>query len=72
MLERILRKILPYRIVRKDDYMVRFFLWGSRGYTDSNSGPIQKDQLVARVAALEIGTIGFYKTEKGTLKYGRN
>lgn len=38
MLEQILRKILPYRIVRHDDYMVRFFLWGSRGFTDSNTG----------------------------------
>lgn len=33
---------------------------------------IQKDQLVARVAALETDIIGFYKTEKGTWKYGQH
>lgn len=31
MLENILRKILPWRIVHKDDYMIRYFLWGSKG-----------------------------------------
>lgn len=38
MLERFLRKVLPYRIVRRDDYMVRFFLLGSRGEGDERWG----------------------------------
>lgn len=38
MVEKILRKILPYRIIRKDDYMVRFFLLGSRGEGDDRWG----------------------------------
>lgn len=38
MVERILRRILPYRVVRRDDYMVRFFILGSRGEGDARWG----------------------------------
>jgi hypothetical protein len=31
MLERILKKVLPWKNVLSEDYMVRFFVWGSRG-----------------------------------------
>lgn len=38
MLENLLKKVLPYRYVRSDQYMVRFFLFGSRGEGDDRVG----------------------------------
>lgn len=34
MLEQVLRKILPFRYVKNDSYMTRFFILGSRGDGD--------------------------------------
>lgn len=47
MLEKILRKTLPFRVVRRDDYMVRFFLWGSRGDSKGNGRSLRLHHIIS-------------------------
>lgn len=37
-MERLLRRVFPWRVVLSEDYMIRFFLWGSKGEGDNGRG----------------------------------
>jgi hypothetical protein len=37
-MENFLKKILPWRVVLSEDYMIRFFVWGSRGEGEDGRG----------------------------------